>query len=65
MFRTVLIFLRYFWMTVPAVGFALGAAWLFAGMGFWMSVFTPFVLGLVAFGFFSTLGMALSAACGH
>ena len=60
MFRTALIFLRYFWMAVPAAGVAIGLAWLFWGMGFWLSVFMPLVAGVAAFFFLSLVGMAAS-----
>jgi len=39
-------FLRFFWPAAPAVVAAVGAAWLFVGLGFWLSVVAPIALGL-------------------
>lgn len=60
--RTFNIWLRYFWPVVPGVVAALGAGWLFWGLGFMWSVVVPLAFGAGVSLFFSWVAMSSQLA---
>lgn len=57
--RDALIWLRYFWPVAPGVVAGLFAAWLFWGLGFWLSVFLPIAVGAAVWLVLTVLDMAV------
>lgn len=60
--KTLIIWLRYFWPVVPGVVAALGASWLFWGLGFMWFVVVPLAVGAAVSLFFSWVDMSAHIA---
>lgn len=60
--RTYLIWLGYFWPLIPGFLAALGAGWLFWGLGLMWSVVVPLLFGAGVFFLFAWVQIATGGA---